>query len=127
MALRNHFTTFFVDDIVHHFFHNFAEGAKIFFVQINFMLFVMERPVIVGKFFAFGDSEVIISGLGAPYVKKVGFFFLLLRLSNKSLPDPLYLSGPYGIVYLVLMMNYVTKNVKKKLIQQLFYDSLPES
>ena len=25
------------------------------------------------------------------------------------------------------MLNYVTKNVKKKLIQQLFYDSLPES
>jgi len=48
--------SFFVDNILDHFFQIIFEIHKIFFVQIDLVFFVVIRTIVVGKFFAFGNG-----------------------------------------------------------------------
>src|SRR5690606_39339817 len=72
MSFANNFITFFSNNECYHFVHNFIKTIEILFVQIYLVLFVMERPIFISKFFTFCNGQIVIPCLCCSNIKKVG-------------------------------------------------------
>src|SRR5690625_6208006 len=71
MTLRNYFLTFFIDNVISCLIQPFFEIFKIFFVQIDFVLFVEKGTVFIGVLFTFCNRQIVITSSGFSYIKKI--------------------------------------------------------
>jgi Zn-dependent metalloprotease len=71
VAFRNHFFTLLIYDVIRCFMQQFPETIKVFFVEVNFVLFVIAVAIVVFVLFAFCNRQVEVICFGCTYIKEI--------------------------------------------------------